>query len=92
MKQIWIVDDDDEMAHAVRLMLQILGFETHHYINARLAAADLLTQKCPDLMILDVNMPGVTGIMMLEFIRRRSDWEDLPSRIVAMSFCEPRSW
>jgi two-component system KDP operon response regulator KdpE len=78
MRQIWIVDDDDDMAHAIRLMLQLLDFETHHFRNARLAAAQLLAGKHPDLMVLDVNMPEVNGIMLLEFVRRRKEWQDLP--------------
>ena len=34
--------------------------------------------KRPDLMILDINMPEVTGLDMLEFVRRRKEWSDLP--------------
>lgn len=78
MKQIWIVDDDDEMATAVTLMLKLLDCSAHHFLNARLAAKELMAGKCPDLMILDINMPEVTGIMMLEFVRRRPEWKDLP--------------
>jgi CheY-like chemotaxis protein len=78
MKQIWIVDDDDEMATAVTLMLKLLDYTAHHYLNARLAAKELLDGKYPDLMLLDISMPEVTGIMMLEFVRRRPEWKDLP--------------
>jgi two-component system, OmpR family, alkaline phosphatase synthesis response regulator PhoP len=78
MKQIWIVDDDDEMATAVTLMLKLLDCNARHFLNARLAAKELLDGKCPDLMLLDISMPEVTGIMMLEFIRRRAEWKNLP--------------
>jgi DNA-binding response OmpR family regulator len=78
MKQIWIVDDDDEMAHAVTLMLKLLDCTSRHFLNARLAAKELLDGKLPDLMILDISMPEVTGIMMLEFVRRRPEWKELP--------------
>jgi len=37
-----------------------------------------LDGKHPDLVILDISMPEVNGIMMLEFIRRRPEWKDLP--------------
>lgn len=77
-KQVWIVDDDDDMAYAIKLMLQLLDCETQHFRHARLAATQLLDGKQPDLMVLDVNMPEVTGIMMLEFVRRRNEWKDLP--------------
>jgi DNA-binding response OmpR family regulator len=78
MKQIWIVDDDDEMAHAITLMLKLLDCSAHHFLKAQLAAKELLDGKRPDLVILDISMPEVNGIMMLEFIRRRPEWKDLP--------------
>ena len=78
MKHIWIVDDDDEMAHAVTLMLNLLDCSVRHFLHARLAAKELLDGKHPDLVILDISMPEVNGIMMLEFIRRRPEWKDLP--------------
>ncbi len=78
MKTIWIVDDDQEMARAVILMLKLLKFNARHFLNARLAAKELMDDNRPDLMILDISMPEVNGIMMLEFIRRRPEWNDLP--------------
>ncbi len=78
MKKIWIVDDDEEMAKAVSLMLKLLDCQSQHYLNARSAAQALLAGKRPDLIILDMNMPEVTGLMMLEFIRRRPEWKNLP--------------
>jgi DNA-binding response OmpR family regulator len=29
-------------------------------------------------MILDINMPEVTGLDLLEFLRRRAEWKNLP--------------
>lgn len=78
MKQVWIVDDDEEMARAVGLMLKLLNCQSQHFLNARSAARQLLAGKRPDLMILDISMPEVTGMMMLEFIRRRPEWNSMP--------------
>ena len=78
MKQIWIVDDDEEMARAISLMLKLLDCETKTFLGARPAAQALMAGKQPDLLILDINMPEVTGIDMLEFLRRRAEWKDLP--------------
>ncbi|HNK63552.1 MAG TPA: response regulator, partial [Anaerolineales bacterium] len=46
--------------------------------SPRPAAQALLAGKRPDLLILDINMPEVTGLDMLEFLRRRSEWKNLP--------------
>lgn len=78
MKQVWIVDDDEEMARAVSLMLKLLDCETKTFLGARPAAQALLAGKRPDLLILDINMPEVTGLDMLEFLRRRPEWKNLP--------------
>lgn len=78
MKLVWIVDDDAEMGHAVSLMLQLLDCETKHFFHPRLAAQALLAGGKPDMMILDINMGEVSGLDMLEFLRRRIEWKDLP--------------
>ncbi|MBI3738465.1 MAG: response regulator [Chloroflexi bacterium] len=78
MKKIWIVDDDEEMIHAVQLMLKLLNCDVTGHLNARNAAQALLAGGQPDLMILDINMPEVSGLDMLEFLRRRAEWKDLP--------------
>ena len=78
MKQVWIVDDDEEMGRAISLMLKLLDCETRHFFNPRTAAQALLAGGRPDLMVLDINMPEVSGLDMLEFLRRRREWKDLP--------------
>jgi CheY-like chemotaxis protein len=78
MKQIWIIDDDEEMGRAVGLMLQLLDCEATTFINARVAVQALLTGETPDLMIVDINMPEVTGLDLIEFLRRRLEWKDIP--------------
>ena len=78
MKAAWIVDDDEEMSHAVKLMLQLLEFEVTTFPNARSAGQALLAGRRPDLLVLDINMPEVTGIDFLEFVRSRAELKHLP--------------
>ena len=78
MPLAWIVDDDDEMSNAVRLMLQLLEHRVEVFREARAAARALLAGRKPDFFILDINMPEVSGIDFLEFVRMRPELKGLP--------------
>ncbi|MGB7876478.1 MAG: response regulator [Anaerolineales bacterium] len=78
MKRVWIVDDDQEMAKAISMMLELLDCQTTRFLHARNAAQTLLTGERPDMIVLDIHMPEVSGLDLLEFLRRRPEWEDLP--------------
>jgi CheY-like chemotaxis protein len=77
MRQVWIIDDD-EMNQAIGLMLKILDCEVLTFHSVRAAAQTLLTGKRPELVFLDLNLPEVTRLDVLEFLRRRKEWMELP--------------
>jgi len=83
MRQVWIVDDDEEMNRAIGLMLRMLDCDVLSFHNARSAAQTLLTGKTPQVLILDINLPEVSGLDMLEFLRRRPEWKELPIIILS---------
>jgi two-component system chemotaxis response regulator CheY len=78
MRRVWIVDDDEEMNRAIGLMLKMLNCEVLAFQGVRAAVQTLLSGKSPDLLLLDINMPEVSGLDMLEFLRRRKEWKSLP--------------
>lgn len=83
MSEIWVVDDDDDMLGAVQLMLKVLGHQTRGFLGAREAARALLSGQCPKLMVVDINMPEVSGLDLVEFVRRRGEWSRLPLVILS---------
>jgi two-component system chemotaxis response regulator CheY len=78
MTQAWIVDDDDEMSQAVQLMLRLLDYQVEIFREARAAARALLAGRKPEVIVLDINMPEVSGIDFLEFVRQRPELAGLP--------------
>ena len=83
MRQVWVVDDDKEMNEAIGLMLKVLDCEVTSFHSARAAAQRLLTGKRPQLLLLDINMPEVSGLDLLEFLRRRPEGKELPIVILS---------
>ena len=88
MRNVWVVDDDEEMNRAIGLMLRMLDCDVRSFHNARSAAQTFLTGKVPQLLILDINMPEVSGLDLLEFLRRRPEWKNLPIIVLSSESAE----
>ena len=67
--RILIVDDDPEVADPVRFALEGLGYDVVHMPNGTMGV-NKLEEFQPDLMVLDMMMPGQSGFLVLEHIRR----------------------
>lgn len=67
--RILIVDDDPEVADPVRFALEGLGYEVVHMPNGSMGVSHLDVFH-PDLMVLDMMMPGQSGFLVLEHVRR----------------------
>lgn len=78
MKTAWHVDDDEEMIRAISLMMQLIDYTTIPFLKARSAAEKFQNGERPDLLVLDINMPEVSGIDMLEYVRGKETLNDLP--------------
>ncbi len=72
MKRILVVDDDTDIRGLVRSLLELAG---HDVIEAENGAEGLrlFYSEQPDLVILDVSMPGLDGWEVLGRIRELSD-------------------
>jgi two-component system, OmpR family, KDP operon response regulator KdpE len=70
--RILVVDDDPQIRRVLRTTLVAQGYEVDDARNGEEALERIRTQK-PDLLILDVNMPGMSGIETCKLVRSRSD-------------------
>ena len=68
---IFILDDDAGVRDSLRLLLECEGLETREFASCReFLDADGAESDC---LILDVHLPGMSGIKLLETMRRRGD-------------------
>jgi len=68
MKKILLVEDDDALASVYETRLQAEGFDIRRVPNGEEALASALQYK-PDLILLDVMMPKVSGFDVLDILR-----------------------
>ena len=64
-----IVEDEDSIALALRVLMEREGLSATRYADGR-AALEGLPQTVPDLLLLDVHLPGLGGFALCEAIRR----------------------
>jgi len=74
--RILLVDDDELIRATVPLMLRVMGHRVEAVDGGRPALEYLSRQSPPDLVILDMNMPDLTGLEVLGLLRIR--FPDLP--------------
>ncbi len=70
--RILVVDDEHELRRALRSTLCALGFVVADAETGEVALEILRTEKF-DLILLDINMPGLSGLETCRAIRARSD-------------------
>lgn len=66
---IFIVDDDDSILSGLTMGLED-SYDVHDFFTAEQALAALKKIK-PDLVLLDIGLPGISGIQALELFRKK---------------------
>ena len=81
-KRILLIDDDSNVENYVKFRLQKKGYDLHHIDNG-LDGVDAIKNLKPDLVILDMMMPGIDGREVAEIVSEKK-LMDL-SRIIVLS-------
>ena len=66
---ILIVDDEDDFAHTLAGRLELRGMEARVALSGQ-EGLEQFSQKTPDVVLLDMRMPGLSGVDVLHQIRR----------------------
>lgn len=74
---IWCVEDDATIRDIEVYALNSTGFEAKGFEDGAVFW-DALQQERPELVVLDVMLPGIDGVELLKKIRASSEFGDLP--------------
>ncbi len=75
---ILVVEDEPDTAELVKLILQEKGYQVVHAADGQDALDKIASMPPPSLVLLDIQLPLVDGITILEMIRATPDWQDVP--------------
>ncbi len=76
MSRILLVDDNEEIAYLVKRLLERRGHEVYLALSGREALRQLNTGIRPDIIFLDIIMPGMSGEEFLSRIRSSGKLKD----------------
>jgi DNA-binding response OmpR family regulator len=68
MTSVLVVDDDPDVCDLVTYKLEQSGFEVRRASDGDAALREV-AQRIPDLVLLDIMMPGISGLEVLERLR-----------------------
>ena len=77
--RILIADDDPQMLRALRITLSARGYDVVTASDGT-AALDAAIASHPDFVVIDLGMPGLTGIEVIEALR---GWSQVPVLVVS---------
>jgi DNA-binding NtrC family response regulator len=88
MATVLIVDDEPDHSDFLAAFLRRNGYATRSVPNGRDALQALLNNGI-EAVILDVRMPGMSGVDLLEIVRSYLRWQSLPVILVTAHGTQP---
>lgn len=83
------VDDEPDVTEIIAFHLRKAGYEVQTAATGR-EALELIEERLPDLLLLDLMLPDVDGFGVCEILRRRADTATLPI-VILSAWNEPDS-
>lgn len=80
--QALVVDDSRAIRRIIGDMMRKLGFEVHDAANGLEALERLKEIDCPDVLLVDWNMPEMNGIDFIRAVRAQAQYFDVPIMMV----------
>jgi DNA-binding response OmpR family regulator len=87
-KKILIIEDEAPLRSAVADILSFEGFTVFQAKNGQ-EGLDMALKEHPDLILLDLMMPVMDGLTMLEKLRQDKDWGSKAAVILLTNINDP---
>src|ERR1700676_332113 len=81
---IWVVEDDPSAQRVIADSLKIHGFHPIVFENAEKAYSALQTGTLPSLILLDMLLPGMSGVDLIRLLKQNKQWEKVPVVVVSV--------
>ena len=75
--KIMIVDDEEHIGYLVKFQMERSGYEVTWKMDGR-SALESIKSGHPDLVILDVMIPGISGLEVLEIMKADATLNGIP--------------
>ena len=82
MTKILIAEDDRDIRELIVISLRFAGYKVISAADGQ-QAVDLTVEEKPDLIMLDIRMPRLTGFQALEQIKGKHEFADTPVVILS---------
>lgn len=77
MPHVLVVDDEPNILLSLEFLMQQAGFSVATAADAE-QALEQINRQCPDLLLLDISLPGMSGFDLLERLRADNATQTLP--------------
>lgn len=81
-KTVMIIEDEADAAELFSEMMRINGFRVIKMFSSA-PAIPIIAQERPDVILLDVMMPDISGLEVLRYIRREPELSSIPVIILS---------
>lgn len=88
-KRVLVVDDDQELQNLVKALLERGGLEAIPAMNVASAVQILRAKPMPDVVLLDLMLPDISGLELLRQMRAKEVFDHLPI-IILSALADPK--
>ena len=81
-KTVMIIEDEPDAAEMFAEMMRVNGFRVLKMFSS-VPAIPMLSHEKPDVVILDIMMPDISGLEVLRYMRREAELAEIPVIVVS---------